>query len=106
MYVFTEEQVRCFIVENLRSARFSYKMTAKCGLRIKQANVCQTNGAYNYLNMLCNDGSLVGMSSNDIRIRTSKQITKVTLAQIMFEPMFSPTTPSESVFQRLVTTET
>lgn len=77
MFVFTEEQVRCFIVENLRSARYSYKLTAKHGIRIKQANVCSSNGGAPYLGMICNDGALIGMSSTDTRVRTSKQVIKV-----------------------------
>lgn len=77
MFIFTEEQIRCFVVETLRSARYSYKLTAKSGLRIRQANIVSSRNQYNYLNLICNDGSLVGMAATDQRIRTSRQITKV-----------------------------
>lgn len=79
MFVFTEEQIRCFVVENLRSTRFSYKLTAKCGLRIKQANVVSSldGNHLNYLNVICNDGSLIAMSSTDQRIHKSQQIMAV-----------------------------
>ncbi|CAD5221845.1 unnamed protein product [Bursaphelenchus xylophilus] len=68
LIVFTEEQIRSFNIDTLKSSNLSYKITAKCGVKIRRGIVVKRND-FPFLNIICNDGTSIAMSTKD---KTSK----------------------------------
>ncbi|CAD5215878.1 unnamed protein product [Bursaphelenchus okinawaensis] len=72
LVVFTEEQIRSFNVENLKSSNLSYKITAKCGVKVKKG-VVVTKDNFSYLNIICNDGTCHALSSTEKNARIAER---------------------------------
>ena len=83
MFVFTEEQIRAFTLEqtSVRTLKFNCKLAAKDGIRIRRA--CITRAAneldFEYITILGNRGEIMAMSTSDARLNIKETFANVRL---------------------------